>query len=58
MIRAGVPQHVAIKISGHKTVKMFQRYVIVDESDLRTAMQKVTLYTDILPVSPTGRPSR
>jgi len=26
MIRAGVPQHVAMRISGHRTTKMFHRY--------------------------------
>ena len=54
MIRAGVPQHVAMKISGHRTVKIFQRYAIVDESDLRTAMQRITLYTDTLPTEAKG----
>ncbi len=38
MVRAGVNQHVAMQISGHKTGAMFQRYNIVADGDLRTAL--------------------
>ncbi len=43
LIRSGVQRSVAMKITGHKTEAMFNRYDIVDESDLRAAMEKVTL---------------
>jgi hypothetical protein len=49
MIRAGVPQAVAMAISGHKTSSMFQRYNITSEDDLRQAAQRVQLYVDGLP---------
>ena len=49
--RAGVPQRVAMQISRHRTEKMFQRYAIIDEQDLRTAMQRITMYQDTLPVT-------
>jgi integrase len=38
MIRAGVPQSVAMSISGHKTNHMFLRYNITSDQDQRTAL--------------------
>jgi integrase len=40
MIRAGVPQSVAMSISGHKTVSMFMRYNITSDADKVQALQK------------------
>jgi hypothetical protein len=39
LIRAGVPQHVVMKLCGWKTDAMFRRYAIVDERDLRSAVE-------------------
>ena len=39
MIRSGVHESTARKISGHKTASMLQRYNIQSESDIREAMQ-------------------
>ena len=41
MIRAGVPQSVAMSISGHKTVLMFVRYNITSDADQRDALRRV-----------------
>jgi integrase len=44
LIRSGVSRSVAMKITGHLTEAMFERYNITDEADLRDAMEKVELH--------------
>ena len=44
LIRAGVPQSVAMKISGHKDARIFSRYNIVDTRDVAEAMRKYSQY--------------
>jgi integrase len=38
MIRAGLPRNVAMEISGHKTESIFNRYHIVETSELKRAL--------------------
>jgi integrase len=41
LIRAGVSEQVAMRISGHKTVSVFRRYNIVATDDVVTAMRRL-----------------
>jgi integrase len=44
LVRAGVPQSVAMKMTGHKTDSVFRRYDIVSPDDLRVAAERLNAF--------------
>ena len=56
LIQSGVPQHVAMRVSGHVTTSMFLRYSIATDSDTANALKQADTYLSNQPANKAAAP--
>jgi hypothetical protein len=54
LVRAAVPERVAMQLTGHKTRAVFERYNIASPGDLRDAARRLDAFSQDRTVAATG----
>lgn len=52
LVRSGVPERIAMKITGHRTREVFDRYNIVNQDDIRGAVDKLQRFYENVTIDP------